>query len=264
MRTVRFELLRPNEIVAERERCPVIYFPVGPLEWHSSHMPFGTDALNAEAVARRVAERTGGVVLPTFFWGTERERPPEMAADLGFDERDYIVGMDFPANTIPSLYCREEYFALLVREMLDRLLRLDYKLIVIVNGHGAANHIQTLQRLSIEFSAETPATVLYTFAIPKHGPGFVGHAAAFETSIMMALYPECVTLDQLPPEPEPIRYVETAIVNGAAFNGQPTPDRTLPREADPRHSASAEWGNQIIEQTVREIADAVNAALQEI
>jgi len=30
MRTVRLELLRPKEIVVERERCPVVYVPLGP------------------------------------------------------------------------------------------------------------------------------------------------------------------------------------------------------------------------------------------
>lgn len=45
MRTVQLELLRPGEILAERERCSIVYLPVGPLEWHGPAMPYGTDAL---------------------------------------------------------------------------------------------------------------------------------------------------------------------------------------------------------------------------
>ena len=30
MRTVQLELLRPGEILAERERCSIVYLPVGP------------------------------------------------------------------------------------------------------------------------------------------------------------------------------------------------------------------------------------------
>ena len=156
MRTVRFELLRPQEIVSERERCPVAYVPVGPLEWHSLHMPVGTDALNAGAVAQRVAERVGGVVLPTLYWGTERERPPGVARDLGFEREDYVVGMDFPNHALKSMYCPEEVLALLVRERLQELIALEYRLIVVVNGHGAVNHMSTLQRLSVEFTACSP------------------------------------------------------------------------------------------------------------
>jgi len=50
--------------------------PLGPLEWHGPHLPLGVDALNAEAVAWRVAQEVGGVVLPALYVDTERERPP--------------------------------------------------------------------------------------------------------------------------------------------------------------------------------------------
>ena len=52
MRTVQLELLRPGEILAERERCSIVYLPVGPLEWHGPAMPYGTDALLAQSLAR--------------------------------------------------------------------------------------------------------------------------------------------------------------------------------------------------------------------
>jgi creatinine amidohydrolase len=56
MRTVRFECLRPHEILEEKERFSVAYLPIGPLEWHGPHLPIGTYPLNAEATARLVAE----------------------------------------------------------------------------------------------------------------------------------------------------------------------------------------------------------------
>jgi len=266
MRTVRFELLRPQEIVAERTRCPVVYLPLGPLEWHSLHMPMGTDALNAGLTARHVAERVGGVVLPTFFWGTERERPPSLARDLGFEQRDYIVGMDFPRNLIKSLYCREEFLALLVRELLDQLVRLQYRLIVVVNGHGALNQVQTLQRLCAEFTACSPARVLFAIAFPTGGQFEfgIGHADAIETSLMMAAYPDSVDLETLPPRDEPLRNQDWAIVDSDTFRGRPAPDHTLRRESDPRWHASAALGREVHEQTVQEIAEQVQAALEEL
>ncbi len=266
MRTVRFELLRPGEIVAERERCPVIYLPIGPLEWHSLHLPVGTDALNAETVARRVAAEVGGVALPTFFWGTERERSPQMLRDIGLQEQSYIVGMDFPANIIPSLYCREEFFALFVREMLDRVIRLGYRLVVIVNGHGAANHLETLRRLATEFTATTPARVLLTVAFPmNYDFQFgIGHADAAETSVMMAIHPESVDLTQLPPLDQPLRNADWAIVDGDTFRGRPSADRTVSEGADPRRHASAAEGQRMLDATVQEISAIVRAALAEL
>ena len=57
---------------------------------------YGTDALLAQSLARCAAERTGGVVMPTLFIGTERERPASILRDKGFEnpEQLYVLGMD--------------------------------------------------------------------------------------------------------------------------------------------------------------------------
>src|SRR5262249_51500199 len=136
MRTVRFELLRPAEIIAERERFPVVFQPLGPLEWHGPHLPYGTDPLHAEDVARRTAEAIGGLVMPTLYWGSERERAPEYLKVLGFqgdESNQWIVGMDFPANSMKSLYSMEDVFALVMRARIELIIEQGYKLIVLVN-----------------------------------------------------------------------------------------------------------------------------------
>ncbi len=165
MRTVQLELLRPGEILAERERCSIVYLPVGPLEWHGPAMPYGTDALLAQSLARCAAERTGGVVMPTLFIGTERERPASILRDKGFEnpEQLYVLGMDVPKNSMKSFYAREDMFAVIVREHLRLLVQQGYRLIVIVNGHGAWGQTSTLERLAVEFSNETPSKVIVGF-----------------------------------------------------------------------------------------------------
>ena len=57
---VQFELMRPAQIVERRRRCPVVYLPIGPLEWHGPHLPMGTDGIHAHRVAVEVARRVGG------------------------------------------------------------------------------------------------------------------------------------------------------------------------------------------------------------
>ena len=86
----RFERLLPNQIAAEMARCPLIFLPVGPLEWHGPHLPLGTDALIAYQVALRVANQVGGVVLPALYCGTERHRSAEQLRYLGFSGEEYI------------------------------------------------------------------------------------------------------------------------------------------------------------------------------
>jgi creatinine amidohydrolase len=266
MRTVRFELLRPAEIIAERDRFPVVYQPIGPLEWHGPHLPYGMDPLHAETVARRVAESIGGVVMPTFFWGTERERDADMLHALGFKGDEWIVGMDFPANSMKSLYTQEDIFGVVVRARLDLLVRQQYKMIVVINGHGAANHLVTLERLAKEYSAESTARVLFITAFQPDPDGsyHIGHAEALETSLMMAMYPDAVDLSGLPELPAPLRTRDWGIGDGQTFALKPTPDHTLRMEHDPRVASTAQKGEAALKKTTAWIADQVKAALKGI
>jgi creatinine amidohydrolase len=263
MRSVRFELLRPQEILEEKKRFPVVYLPIGPLEWHGPHLAVGMDPLNAEAVSIRAAMKTGGVVLPTFYWGTERERSPEMLKSIGFKGNEWIVGMDFPANSMPSFYVPEGPFAVAVREYLRLLVKQQYKLIVIVNGHGGENHVNTLKRLVKEFTAETCSKVIYTMAIvPEEGDNQAyGHATETETSILSYIYPEGVDISALPPENQKIYNLDYAIVDGATFDGNPTSDFSV-RE-DPRR-ASAEKGERIVKRSAKVISELVENMWKEI
>lgn len=68
-RSVQYELLRPSEVKALQEQCPVVYLPVGSLEWHGVQNPLGTDGLKAHAICCEAALRYGGVVLPTLYLG---------------------------------------------------------------------------------------------------------------------------------------------------------------------------------------------------
>lgn len=128
MREVRLELLRPDQIVAEKERCAIAYLPIGPLEWHGPAAPFGTDPLTAHESAVRCAREVGGVVLPPLFMGVDTPRDEQGLQNLGFENTDqYIVGMDFPDNTVPSYYFREEIFAMAVREYVRLLVKQGYR-----------------------------------------------------------------------------------------------------------------------------------------
>jgi creatinine amidohydrolase len=68
-RPVQYELLRPSEVRSLQEQCPVVYIPVGSLEWHGVQNPLGTDGLKAHAICCEAALRYGGVVLPTLYLG---------------------------------------------------------------------------------------------------------------------------------------------------------------------------------------------------
>jgi len=255
---VRFELMRPSQIVAARRACPVAYLPVGPLEWHGPHLPLGTDAMAAHRVAVEAARRVGGVVLPAYHLGSETVRAadgPQGLRPLGLEGHERVVGMDFPGNPVRSLYIEEGAFAVIIRELVRLLKQNEYRLVVIVNGHGAPNHMRALRRVAAEENEPPRAWVVFERSgagplAPEHDPG---HAGRGETSVMMVEAPASVDLSALPPAGTPLRYRDYGIVNGAAFDGRPTADFTVPAEADPR-AASAGEGAALLERNVERLA----------
>ena len=259
MRSVQFECLRPDEILEEQKNKSIVYLPIGPLEWHGPAMPFGTDPLAATEVARRAAAITGGVVIPTLYCGTERERSTQLLEDAGFSDTGiYIKGMDVPQNSMASFYTPEEIFGVIVREYLRLLVKQGYKLIVIVNGHGATGQIQTLNRLAIEFSNETQSRVINVMGIAPYDPADedFGHATRLETSIQMALFPQNVALYKLPPKPKKLKSSEWGIMDGYTFAGNPPEDKCV--VFDPR-DATVEMGEKYLEASAGYVARTASA-----
>jgi len=250
----RYEWLRPGQLKKRQAECPLVLFPLGPLEYHGPHMPLGTDPINATFVAHECCRRLGkGVVLPTMFVGTERERDPDMAESLGFKRDDYVVGMDFPSRQWNSHYLPEEVFASVVAAEARCLISQGYAYIFIVNGHGAFNHNAVLKRLCIELSNTTPAKVDFAIAFPDAAAaaGAIGHADIAETSLIMNYRENAIDLSTLPSKEVPLKYADFSIVNGEGFIAS-KPDRLVPEEFDPR-DADARIGKLHFETTVSEV-----------
>ncbi|MBR5742914.1 MAG: creatininase family protein [Clostridia bacterium] len=261
-RAYRYEEMRPDQILAEIERTGVAYLPIGPLEWHGPAMPFGTDPLTAAAVAEGAVKRTGGVLLPTLYFGTERARTPDILRNIGFKGDEYIVGQDFPKNTLPSMYAREEVFAAVVSEYLRMLEKQGFRLAVIVNGHGADGQIASLDRLTRQFNGEsgTMKVIVPDFFRPLNRADRVnmGHATVLETSLMMHLTAS-VDLEKLPPKEIPLKNTDWGITDGDTYIGRANAEGTV--RSDPRDS-TAERGKRYLDQAIDMMTSAVKAAVE--
>ena len=259
MRTRKLELLRPDEILEEMRRCSVVYLPLGPLEWHGPHLPYGTDPLYAYEIALRIADKLGGIVHPGLFLGTERERDAASLRNLGFSGSEWIVGMDFPNNSLPSPYIPEEVLGIVVRHLVYQLQRMGFRHVVLVNGHGGRNHVAVLRRLCAEICAEGRGQAHYAFTFPDGAGAWSQrhHASTDETAVMKHLFPETVNTSALPPVGQPIRARDFAVVDEDAFEGRTLPESYL--HEDPR-SATAELG----ERHVAAAVETIIAALREI
>jgi creatinine amidohydrolase/Fe(II)-dependent formamide hydrolase-like protein len=76
---------------------------------------------------------------------------------------------------------------------------------------------------------------------------------------MLALAPETVRLEELPPLPEPLKNTDWAIVDYPTFLGQPTEGRTVSEADDPRR-ATAEAGQEMLAQATKQILEKVREA----
>jgi len=170
--------------------------------------------------------------------------------------------MDFPKNSVASAYFREEVFAAVVRDVLNILfLRMRFRRVLIVNGHGADNQRSTLDRMCREFNVgHEPRRVRWVYPGFPHSlvAGAIGHAASEETSMLEATWPGCVDLSKLPKTGK-LANVDFAIVDGDTFDCAPTPDHTLREAQDPRTHTDSRWGAEQVEQAAQEVIAEVKA-----
>ncbi len=256
--------LLPDQVVSARDALGLIFLPLAPIEWHGPHMPMGTDPLLAEAFAQELACLFKAPYYPTLFVGTERERSADMLEAIGFDDDVSVEGMDFPSNTIKSGYFREEVFTLVVRETIRLLTdRMKFSHVVIINGHGAANQRDVLNRLSKETNADAGYERLIWFCpgLPRSViAGSIAHAGAEECSLLLAHYPGSVDLNKLPSSGD-LKNVDYAIVDGETFDGSPSPGFVVRSQQDPRRHTDADWGKEIFMQAIEEAEGRIRTML---
>lgn len=66
---INMETSYPKEVEFAKENNLPVLLPVGTMEYHSYHCPFGCDTLNALKIAERVADKAGGLILPPVWYG---------------------------------------------------------------------------------------------------------------------------------------------------------------------------------------------------
>jgi len=198
VRKVRYEELLVGELEDARDRAPLIYLPIGSLEYHGWHLPMGFDGLHAEALCVQAAMETGGVTLPPTYWGTRGHE-------------------GYPG----SLLLREETVAALIGNVLDCLVEQQYRLVVIFTGHHPEVQGELLKRVAAESMEAHPGLrvlVLDPFSLhptDKH----LEHAGCIETSAMLHLRPELVDMDQLS-DPRALQAITGDCVDATVESGE--------------------------------------------
>jgi creatinine amidohydrolase len=199
----RLERLRPRQFVALRDEVPLMYLPVGTVEWHERHMPLGTDGFTAHDFSVRAATETGGIVYPALYWGLDEYGTSRSGAIRS--------GMDTSADLpLPGSIYRigHETYERLLMEAVGEVFRAGFKLVALITGHGARGQEHTIRKVALRYNEAAGyrcvlAHSSWTFgadAVPWGG----GHAGALETALAMGLYPELVDPAELPAREVPL------------------------------------------------------------
>ncbi len=226
----RYEWLYGDELFELIAEQPVAWLPLGILEKHGGHLPWGLDGLKAHAVCMRLAAELGGVVLPANhqagIHGDCRE-----ADDAEFRRRHAQVG---------ALLYREQTLRTFLAETFDGLANLGLQVIVAYTGHYPAVQTRILQEAAEAFSQTGRARVIAFWEELACGGG--DHAGKWETSIYLALDPDAVRL--------------------AAIRDESTGQAGYYRGEDVSSHTSREFGEDALAQVGSYLTRAVAQALQ--
>jgi creatinine amidohydrolase len=250
---VRYQMLRPAQVVARRKVCPVVYIPIGTIEWHGEHNPLGADTLQAEGISIRAAQKAGGLVFPPLYFG-ENRLESLMEANAA-DREDIARKMELPPDNFTppvmpfSVAEQTQNYNRLLLHILAEADSLGFKVGVLVAGHYPL--IDHATAAVVQYNRRERAARgrgMFAWAcgdwLLMRGYGYPDagdHAAGWETSHLLALHPKNVDLSILPPKGERVIGV-----------GGPIPPQ----------DATAEFGRQTIELTADVMAKEVHHRLE--
>ncbi len=197
MSSVFYENLTPTDFRARLAAAPIAYVPLGTLEWHGEHLPLGSDGLQSRGFFERIASEVGSIVLPMLYLGPDRHR---------IDDTVDLIGMDYAETMVPpkrldgsAYWVDDALFAGMLDATVRALARAGFR-IVVAHGHGPSTI--AFRNAMPEFERDYGVRCHHCWnrdaARTDHLGLMIDHAAANETSLMMALHPELVRMDLAP------------------------------------------------------------------
>jgi creatinine amidohydrolase len=242
----RMEEMTPDELEEVLTKAPVAFVPLGTFEHHGWHLPVCFDGIKAHALCERVAQRTGGTVLPTFFYGTGGGH----------------VGYKW------TLMLPEAQIAPLIEKTLDHLARQGFKVVVLLTGHYPQEQVDMVHRLARDAQERHPRVRFIGLTEPEvttaepGDPASGDHAAKYETSLAQTLNRDWVHLDRLTAGRDPAQVTLPDTPKKDAPTHDPTHALYAIHGQDPRTKASKELGDKLLAEIVSRLAGKVEEALR--
>ncbi len=180
-----WDQLTSPEINALDRNIPVI-FPVSATEQHGLHLPVATDRMIGEHFCKELnkTEPNKVLILPIMSVGCSEHH------------------MDFTG----TLSIRHQTFLHQAEDILSSVVRNGFNNIIVLNSHGGNLNVGGLllekfgglhPEIQMVFATWWQLVNNELFKLTETGPGGVGHAGEFETSLMLCINPSLVKLDKI-------------------------------------------------------------------
>ena len=142
--------------------------PIGSIEQHGKHLPYATDSIIAEEIARNIADRLSLYLLPCIYYGLSQEHDP-------------LFNISISNQTLANL----------IYDISNSLAEHGFKRLFIINGHyGNTSLLESLPKMIDSIKVYV---LSYWLVIDKD----IGHADEIETSLMLAIKSELVDMDNV-------------------------------------------------------------------
>lgn len=176
-----------------------IIIPCGVTEQHGYHLPLKTDALFAETLGRLVGEKTGILVAP-------------------------VMHQSFSGGGLPgTINISPSVMSLVLSDMLVSLAAQGFRNMYLLVCHGGSENFRALNdslKLLLRNNPAFSDVMIAVLPMGKFDPDGVGcrpafregdwHSGWLETSMVMAIAPELVRMDELELDPEPLLKLQIA------------------------------------------------------
>jgi creatinine amidohydrolase len=244
MKWHRYEELRPDQLSDLIKDKPIAYWPLSLLEHHGWHLPVGFDGVKADRICQRLADQTGGVILPVMWWG----------------------GLGGHGDFMWTLYQDEAAARQIVTTTVRQLIRFGFTTIVLLMGHYPWEQLVGQQLLEIQSEHHDVLLIWGTEASIGRPEDLLpgDHAALEETSYGLALLPELVDTSALTQGrqtnvwPQGKAVSETEQYPGVRYD--PT-DPLFAQMGEDAHNATAERGNEALARLISHLVMRINRSL---
>ncbi len=207
----------------------VVVMVTGALEAHGSHLPLGTDTILPTYLAKKIAEKTNALVLPTIPFGDS------------WDFNNFLGTVSVESKVLADFYT----------SVMKGIFKNRFRYLVVLNGHGG--NVPALKLAAKEATEKEQRVVIIVNwwrdlaksarELVEETPG--GHAAEDETSEVLAVRPDLVDM----PKAVSSRVVTKYEIISGSYREQLLPSAMY---GDPR-KASEEKGKLIMEQAEEEL-----------